>query len=194
MTPTWFEHAAFWSGVRRATVAPRSHNDNWGKKIGSTEIWTRIAGFKVQSANHYTIEPWLVSQIFKVGKDHKCLSHSMYSVNFVFCVQISYFADIISGLSWGKYDIWTKKIILFPAGFEPATLCVWSTRDNHYTKETPLAIRKKIQPSHLGIEPRTFGLEVQRAILCANGTHVTYTYFISHDTYGPLAQLVRASC
>ena len=24
---------------------------------GSTEIWTRIAGFKVQSANHYTIEP-----------------------------------------------------------------------------------------------------------------------------------------
>ena len=28
MTLTWFEHAAFWSGVRRATVAPRSHNDN----------------------------------------------------------------------------------------------------------------------------------------------------------------------
>ena len=27
------------------------------KKVGSTEIWTRIAGFKVQSANHYTIEP-----------------------------------------------------------------------------------------------------------------------------------------
>ena len=27
------------------------------KKTGSTEIWTRIAGFKVQSANHYTIEP-----------------------------------------------------------------------------------------------------------------------------------------
>ena len=25
---------------------------------------------------------------------------------------------------------------LFPAGFEPATLCVWSTRDNRYTKET----------------------------------------------------------
>ena len=25
MTPTWFEHATFWSGVRRATVAPRSH-------------------------------------------------------------------------------------------------------------------------------------------------------------------------
>ena len=29
---------------------------------------------------------------------------------------------------------------------------------------------QKIFSSHLGIEPRTFGLEVQRAILCANGT------------------------
>ena len=28
MTPTWFEHAAFWSGVRRATVAPRSQFGN----------------------------------------------------------------------------------------------------------------------------------------------------------------------
>ena len=27
------------------------------KKEGSTEIWTRIAGFRVLSANHYTIEP-----------------------------------------------------------------------------------------------------------------------------------------
>ena len=26
-------------------------------EVGSTEIWTRIAGFKVLSANHYTIEP-----------------------------------------------------------------------------------------------------------------------------------------
>ena len=31
------------------------------KREGSTEIWTRIAGFKVQSANHYTIEPCLDS-------------------------------------------------------------------------------------------------------------------------------------
>ena len=29
-----------------------------------------------------------------------------------------------------------KNWLLFPAGFEPATLCVWSTRDNHYTMET----------------------------------------------------------
>ena len=27
---------------------------------GPTEIWTRIAGFKVRSANHYTIGPLLI--------------------------------------------------------------------------------------------------------------------------------------
>ncbi len=27
------------------------------KLAGSTEIWTQIAGFRVQSANHYTMEP-----------------------------------------------------------------------------------------------------------------------------------------
>ena len=97
MTPTWLEHATFWSGVRRATIAPRSQS-------GSTEIWTRIAGFKVQSANHYTMEPCL---------NKPCQKQSQ---------QIRQSTGV------------TK--LLFPAGFEPATLCVWSTRDNHYTKET----------------------------------------------------------
>ena len=27
------------------------------RRIGSTETWTRIVGFRVQSANHYTTEP-----------------------------------------------------------------------------------------------------------------------------------------
>lgn len=116
--------------LRHGVTLIRAVQKDWG----STEIWTRIAGFKVQSANHYTIEPWLVSQIFKVGKDHTCLSHSMYSVNFVFCAQISYLAEQMWAVL-GQIFI-NKKIILFPAGFEPATLCVWSTRDNHYTKET----------------------------------------------------------
>ena len=81
-----------------------------------------------------------------------------------------------------------RKICLFPAGFEPATLCVWGTRDNRYTMETCYGCRllfgfhitgwlpkkwKKLS-SHLGVEPRTFGLEVQRAIHCANGTPDTY--------------------
>ena len=30
------------------------------KKEGHTEIWTRIIGFKVQGANHYTIRPFLL--------------------------------------------------------------------------------------------------------------------------------------
>ena len=44
---------------------------NWSckkEKAGSTEIWTRIAGFRVQSANHYTIEPWLYGAKLKLQK------------------------------------------------------------------------------------------------------------------------------
>ena len=89
-----------------------------------------------------------------------------------------------------KADKW-RKICLFPAGFEPATLCMWGTRDNRYTMETCYVCRllfgfhitgwlpkkwKKLS-SHLGVEPRTFGLEVQRAIHCANGTPDTYWLF-----------------
>ena len=29
--------------------------------VGPTEIWTRIAGFRVQSANHYTMGPYSFS-------------------------------------------------------------------------------------------------------------------------------------
>ena len=35
------------------------------KNLGSTEIWTRIAGFKVQSANHYTMEPLRTNALSK---------------------------------------------------------------------------------------------------------------------------------
>ena len=34
-------------------------SDPESKMLGPTEIWTRIAGFKVQSANHYTMGPLL---------------------------------------------------------------------------------------------------------------------------------------
>ena len=99
-----------------------------------------------------------------------------------------------------KTDKW-RKICLFPAGFEPATLCMWGTRDNRYTMETCYVCRllfgfhitgwlpkkwKKLS-SHLGVEPRTFGLEVQRAIHCANGTPgilgSAFSKFIEYTRY-----------
>ena len=46
LTPTWFEHATFWSGVRRATVAPRSHS--WEKshrKSIHPEFWSVMANY-----------------------------------------------------------------------------------------------------------------------------------------------------
>jgi hypothetical protein len=42
-----------------------------------------------------------------------------------------------------------------------------------------------MKPSHLGIEPRTFGLEVQRAILCANGTQMTSSVVVAGVTMAP---------
>ena len=48
-----------------------SFGNKKNKNSGSTEIWTRIAGFRVLSANHYTIEPtWLVVY-FKVYIVHQ---------------------------------------------------------------------------------------------------------------------------
>lgn len=39
---------------------------NKSDETGSTEIWTRIAGFKVQSANRYTIEPTALVMPFQI--------------------------------------------------------------------------------------------------------------------------------
>ena len=38
----------------------------WNKFPGPTGIRTRIAGFKVQSAGHYTIGPYLLARLFPV--------------------------------------------------------------------------------------------------------------------------------
>ena len=48
----------------RISTTERFTPKKQGYKLwGPTEIWTRIAGFKVQSANHYTMgpNPWLYS-------------------------------------------------------------------------------------------------------------------------------------
>ena len=49
-------------------------NDTLKKNSGSTEIWTRIAGFRVLSANHYTMEPCLLLFTF-----HRCLYTQLFS-------------------------------------------------------------------------------------------------------------------
>ena len=59
------------------------------------------------------------------------------------------FHDIL----YARWDYIFPKKDLFPAGFEPATLCVWSTRDNRYTKET-LVTATQVKISH----PRSWQL------------------------------------
>ena len=55
-----------------------------------------------------------------------------------------------------------KNKILFPAGFEPATLCVWSTRDNHYTKET-IDSREQYFPN--GLENITWESKTEKSFI-----------------------------
>ena len=45
---------------------------------------------------------------------------------------------------------------MFPAGLEPATLCVYSTRGDHYTKETSHMLAVKRSISCLKSEVRSF--------------------------------------
>ena len=47
-------------------------------------------------------------------------------------------------LSTGSKQNKKIKHNLFPAGFEPATLRVWSARDNHYTTETGMWERHQL--------------------------------------------------
>ena len=71
-----------------------------------------------------TITPWN-----PMLQEQDTLADQNMSALFVWCVQ--------------------AKICLFPAGFEPATLCVWSTRDNRYTKETTAVLVWNIcSPGH----------------------------------------------
>ena len=42
---------------------------NENKKEGPTEIWTRIAGFRVQSANHYTMGPLYTEIVNKTRRN-----------------------------------------------------------------------------------------------------------------------------
>ena len=54
--------------------------------VGPTEIWTRIAGFKVQSANHYTMGPSLLLWYTKQLKKQF----------FVLSLQLSYVVNIVT--------------------------------------------------------------------------------------------------
>ena len=56
MTPTWFEHATFWSGVRRATVAPRSPCE-----IVKIFMWL----FAEAGKKAYALSPWMKTSTSK---------------------------------------------------------------------------------------------------------------------------------
>lgn len=67
-----------------AQLQIKKENIKIKKKLtsGSAEIWTRIVGFKVQSANHYTTEP-LYAMIHALAKSrsHNVVDFSSFSAN-----------------------------------------------------------------------------------------------------------------
>ena len=72
---TWNNLIHPWSNPLQAKISaekpdcklPIRLRKNW---IGPTEIWTRIAGFRVQSANHYTMGPWPIVLLRKLKCAH----------------------------------------------------------------------------------------------------------------------------
>ena len=73
----------------------------------------------------------------------------------------------------------TKYLCFLPGSNRRPCACeahvITTTLRKHHILETRMLLSQQKKgkiyfSSHLGIEPRTFGLEVQRAILCANGT------------------------
>ena len=133
LTPTWFEHAAFWSGVRRATVAPRSQVFKVPPRfeLGSLDSKSRVL----------TITPWNPKVSIVTSKSDQ------------------HMREMQCRTGW-------KEKWMFPAGFEPATLCVWSTRDNHYTKETWMFLLSKCNCTTVTSAAKTTG-----GGICKNDNH-----------------------
>ena len=69
--------------VLRCLASSRYHSD-WRhgegrhQKLGPTEIWTRIAGFKVQSANHYTMGPLHALWSKQLGMWLQCVTCTLF--------------------------------------------------------------------------------------------------------------------
>ena len=64
------------------------------RQKGPTEIWTRIAGFRVQSANHYTMEPLLLKSWYTVHLISLCALFFFFSL---FPLRYSWLIMFVSG-------------------------------------------------------------------------------------------------
>ena len=74
-----------WDGYARKPMCTLSvwgkPRENWlttKTKEGPTEIWTRIAGFKVQSANHYTMGPLHALWSKQLGMWLQCVTCTLF--------------------------------------------------------------------------------------------------------------------
>ena len=131
------------------------------QNLGSTEIWTRIAGFKVQSANHYTIEP-VVS------------AHFTRPIDGIWCKQLFLYSFL---MIWLKHQNLATRMGFEPTRAEPNGLAVH--RLNHSATSSPKKLQvdvnlisdahyspqrwKIVYVAEGGFDPPTSGLWAQHA-------------------------------
>ena len=78
------------------------------KKKGPTGIWTRIAGFKVQSDNHYTIGPRMVQAPTLVGSEHlDCIFYHPVGLTFGTCQRLR--TKVKLECTWRSLTYWSTE-------------------------------------------------------------------------------------
>ena len=77
LTPTWFEHAAFWSGVRRATIAPRSQVCLYALRLSDLNCRV-VQGCQRWGENYST---WKMNENLKLQKVSEKRKYNIFRQN-----------------------------------------------------------------------------------------------------------------
>ena len=142
MTPTWFEHATFWSGVRRATVAPRSPCLCCGDNTG----------IHMEYRFQAVILNCFILQLFDITRPYKMpYSLPIYCINFnkisilwlewLYVFQISFYAVFV----WNIHDSYIHNKAVVQQG----TMCSVVTSVHQVSPEIWLYLGPKKNPKAL---------------------------------------------
>ena len=85
LTPTWLEHAAFWSGVRRATIAPRSPP----RQIEGEHNYLKTSFQYALALSHRPDENWEMFGYFSIWRndqEHRKPTYSRTCIERLVCI------------------------------------------------------------------------------------------------------------
>ena len=143
----------------------------WKKLVGDTRSWTKDLPDCSRMLYHWAISPLSSTRLWhclRIGQQGEKTAKGFCQEWDLNPCPLSRTRILTSTPYWGaRIEPWVWR--LRPLG-HPDSLKNCHCAMRSFVGEA--AKQKSQWSSHLGIEPRTFGLEVQRAILCANGTLV----------------------